>query len=388
MRKHGGKMPSLISLGARHHFAIGMALLAVIPVLVCWYLSSAQPELLEAEGVRQIVIGLLCVVGVSGYLMLHKYPANIIKLRDYMEHMVRGELPEHVSLVESEGDITAIETYLNMIVERMREQVDDMKEEKVRLEEQLYRAQKAESLGLMAGGIAHDFNNLIVGMMCQTDLAMEKLAAGDPAEEHVRMAQKAIKQASELTSQLLIYAGERQMVRSSVQLTELVNGMKDLLKMPVSRRIRQVFVLSESLPRIDADATQLRQVMLNLVMNAADAIGKAKGVIKITTGVCDHAADENPGTVLEGEMVAGRYVYLYVEDNGCGMDEDAMTKIADPFFSTKACGRGLGLAVVAGIVRGHNSILAVDSEIGRGSIFRVFFPSDGTLGGAVKAASL
>jgi signal transduction histidine kinase len=374
MRKLSGRVLSLISLGARQHFAIGVALLAVIPVLSCWYLSTAASGAMAQGGLRVMIAGLLLLVGVTGYLVLRKYPKNIIRLRGYMEHMVRGELPDHVDLLENEDDLAAIETCLNLIVRRMREQVHSMKTEKTHLEEQLYRAQKTESLGLMAGGIAHDFNNLIAGMMCQTDLAMEKLAEEDPAEEHVRTVQKAIKQASELTNQLLIYAGERQIVRSSVQLTELINGMKDLLKVPVKRSMRQIYVMSDSLPRIDADATQVRQVVLNLVMNAADAIGSNQGSIKISTGVRDLSDDDTVGDVLVGIMATGRYVYLQVEDSGCGMDEADRRKIADPFFSTKTGGRGLGLAVVAGIVRGHGGILAVESEAGHGSIFRVLLP--------------
>jgi PAS domain S-box-containing protein len=243
-----------------------------------------------------------------------------------------------------------------------------------RLDAQLQQAQKLESLAVLAGGVAHDFNNLLTGILGNATLAQLELAPESSLRLNLDQIETAALRAAELCKQMLAYSGKGRFRVELVSPTRLVGDMKPLLETVVSRRATLSYLLAEGLPAVRADAGQLQQVLLNLVTNASDALGERGGTIAITTGTVE--ADEGylSGAFLDDGLAPGRYVFLEVTDNGCGMDEATRAKIFDPFFSTKFTGRGLGLAAVLGIVRGHRGAIRVLTELGKGSTFRVLFP--------------
>jgi len=256
------------------------------------------------------------------------------------------------------------------ITERKREE-----DERTRLRSRMQHAQKLESLGVMAGGMAHDFNNLLVGIMGNAGLAMMELTPEHSAWDNVVEIELAASQASELTRQILTYAGACSFSTQQLDLSKLLRDMGQLMAPGVSKKAALNFALEENLPNVQGDAAQLRQIVMNLVMNASEALEGQQGAITIRTGVVQADRDYLTGGMLGRERPEGDYVFLEVEDDGCGMDGTTRDRIFDPFFTTKFTGRGLGLAAVLGIVRGHNGDIQVESSPNRGTLFRVLFPA-------------
>jgi two-component system, cell cycle sensor histidine kinase and response regulator CckA len=244
-----------------------------------------------------------------------------------------------------------------------------------RLEAKLQHAQKLESLGVLAGGIAHDFNNLLTGILGYADLALLEMPPLSPARDNVLQMVVTARRAADLTRQLLAYSGRGRFVIEPMVLSELVRSMRGLLEVSISKKCTLQYRLADDEPAIDADATQLRQVVMNLVINASEALGERGGVILVSTGVaeCDRALLSE--TFVQDELPEGRYVYLEVEDKGCGMPPPVLGRLFEPFFTTKFTGRGLGLAAVLGIVRGHHGAVRVRSETERGTTFTVYLPT-------------
>jgi PAS domain S-box-containing protein len=242
-----------------------------------------------------------------------------------------------------------------------------------RAEALLREAQKLESLGLLAGGVAHDFNNLLVGVIGNASLAREMLSPDHPAAELLDRVIKTGQQAAHLTRQMLAYSGKGKFLVEALNLSALIPEMAGLVRTSIAKKIALHLDLDEPLPFIQADRGQIQQVFMNLVLNAAEAIGSHDGLITIKTGVRD--VDER-FIRLHAEAAAllpGKYVCLEVRDTGCGMDDATKARVFDPFFSTKFTGRGLGLAAVAGIMRGHRGAIVVSSAPGKGSCFTVLF---------------
>ncbi|QWV94464.1 response regulator [Geomonas oryzisoli] len=248
-------------------------------------------------------------------------------------------------------------------------------EERLKLEKQMLHAQKLESLGVLAGGIAHDFNNILTVIVGNTDLALMRLSPDAPVVENLRRIELAAARASDLAHQMLAYSGKGHFVTEELDLNRLVEEMGHMLSVSVSKKAQLVYNLCRPLPAVTADATQIRQVLMNLVINASEAIGDRSGIITISTG-CEQCAESRLDRAwLSDPVRPGLYVYVEVSDTGCGMDRDTMAKIFEPFFTTKFTGRGLGMAAVLGIVRGHQGAIRVQSEPGQGSTFRVFLPA-------------
>jgi len=259
-------------------------------------------------------------------------------------------------------------------VARLLDQVDAIEaEEKQRdLERQMLHAQKMESLGLMAGGIAHDFNNLLVAILGNADLLQRSLPGRSKEVELVGEIESASQRAAELCQQMLAYSGHSKHTITRFDLTDLVAEMIQLLRITVSKDAVLHFEPGEQLPLIEGDPSQVRQVIMNLILNASESLPDGEGDIHIEI-------DAVPGgctPAKHGISVpkAGLYLCLKIRDNGCGMSEEMLERIYDPFFSTKFKGRGLGLASVLGIVRGHHGGIQVSSEIDTGTIFCLCLP--------------
>ncbi len=252
--------------------------------------------------------------------------------------------------------------------------------ERLSLERQVQRAQKLESLGVLAGGIAHDFNNILVAVLGYAELSVEALDETHPALASVRKIEKGARRAADLTRQMLAYSGRGQFVVEALAVSTLIDDMVHLLRTSVSRKIELNLAPGRNLALIEADVAQIQQVVMNLITNASESIGDETGTITLSTGEMACEADyfaQNLAAPTSPEYAppAGNYVYFEVSDTGCGMDEETKTKLFDPFFTTKFTGRGLGMAAVLGIVRGHSGAILLDTAPGKGSTFRVFFPA-------------
>jgi signal transduction histidine kinase len=260
-------------------------------------------------------------------------------------------------------------------------------EERRRVQVKLLHAQKLESLGVLSGGIAHDFNNLLVGILGNAGLALLELPADSPAALTLHDIETAALRAAELTRQLLAYAGKGQFVVGPVNLSWLVEEMSTLLGTAVAKNARLDLQIEEAIPSVEADATQLRQVVMNLITNASEAIGTANGTIALRTGVMDADRAWLADAQLGAGLAAGPYAFVEVEDDGHGMHPATLARIFDPFFTTKFTGRGLGLAAVLGIVRAHHGAIRVTSAPGRGTTIRIVFPAGGEAAVAVPRRS-
>ncbi len=247
--------------------------------------------------------------------------------------------------------------------------------ERRRLEEQIQQTKRLESLGLLAGGIAHDFNNLLVAIMGNADLAETVLEPDHPARDHVEEVLRASQRAADLCQQMLAYAGKGRSTVEPVDLNEVVQEMADLMEVSLPPTAELTLRLAPRLPAVMGDVVQLRQVVLNLLTNAADAVGARRGWIELVTFRSEFDPVGETEAVVDARPDAGPWVGIRVADTGIGMDEETRQRIFDPFFSTKARGRGLGLAAVLGIVRGHQGALTLRTTEGRGSEIQVLLPA-------------
>ncbi len=248
-------------------------------------------------------------------------------------------------------------------------------EEKRILEEQVRHTQKLESLGVLAGGIAHDFNNLLMAVLGHAELALEEISPMSTARGDLTEITTAARRAADLCQQMLAYAGKSSVALERVGLRDLVEEMAHLLKTAISKKAILNLHMERGLPPIQADPSQIRQIVMNLIINASEAIGDQSGVITVSVGATRCDEEYLRKTELREALAPGLYVYLEVTDTGSGMDAQTRSRIFEPFFSTKFTGRGLGLAAVLGIVRAHKGALKVYSEPGKGTTFKVLFPA-------------
>ena len=292
-----------------------------------------------------------------------------------LRHFKTGDpidVEARIFTVKSPGDggVLCLGTVLRDITERKQAE-----ERQKNLEAKLQQAQKLESLGVLAGGIAHDFNNLLMGVLGNADIALLELPPESPARGELQNITTAALRAAELTKQMLAYSGKGKFVVEALNLSKLVEEMAHLLEVSISKNVVLKYNFPDDLPAIEADAGQIRQVVMNLILNASEAIGEKSGVVAVSTGVIEADRSYLSETYLDENPPEGDYVSLEVADTGCGMDEQTRKKIFDPFFTTKFTGRGLGLAAVLGIVRGHGGALKIYSEPQRGTTFKVLFPA-------------
>jgi two-component system cell cycle sensor histidine kinase/response regulator CckA len=246
---------------------------------------------------------------------------------------------------------------------------------RLRLEKQIQEAQKLESLGVLAGGIAHDFNNILTAIMGNLNLAMDQLSPAAPERNELMEATKATRRAADLTKQMLAYSGKGRFVVKSLSLREVVEEMVPMLEVSASKKAVLHFQYAASLPFVEVDVSQLQQVIMNLVVNASEALGDRSGTISLTVGAMECDRTYLSTTYLGEPLGEGTYVFLEVADTGCGIEKERLNRVFDPFYTTKFTGRGLGLAAVLGIVRGHKGAITVYSEVGKGTTFKVLFPA-------------
>jgi len=285
-----------------------------------------------------------------------------------------GEVRYCLAIIESDSESSAHDRILGLV-----QDLSDLKraeEDQRKLEQRVMESQKLESLGVLAGGISHDYNNLLTSILGNAELALGELPAASPAAAYLRDIEQVSRRAADLCRQLLAYSGKGRFVVQSISLNDLVREMSHLLSVSISKKVQLRCEFTPELPSVIADTTQIRQIVMNLITNASEAIGESSGVVTLSTGVVHCDAKYLTGVVGDNDpRPEGEYVYLEVSDTGCGMDAETLRRIFDPFFTTKFTGRGLGLAAVMGIVRGHKGALRVLSEKGRGTVFTVLLPA-------------
>jgi PAS domain S-box-containing protein len=247
-------------------------------------------------------------------------------------------------------------------------------EEKAAFERKLQETQRLESLGVLAGGIAHDFNNLLTGVLGNASLARMAMPPNADAQRYLTEIESVAVRAAELCKQMLAYSGKGRFEVQLLDLSALVQETAQLLNLSIAKNTVLRFNLSRQLPPIMADPTQLRQVVMNLVINASEALDGKSGTISLHTGAVRVDQDDLQTAAVADQIAVGDYVFLEVADNGCGMDAATLARIFEPFFTTKFTGRGLGLSAVLGIVRGHKGAMKAYSEPGKGTMFKLLFP--------------
>jgi len=244
-----------------------------------------------------------------------------------------------------------------------------------RTQDQALARQKLESLGVLAGGIAHDFNNLLGGIVAQAELAETELAGGSQPGQELQAIKNVAIRAGEMVRELMVYSGQDEARLEPLDLSRLVEDMLELVKISISKHATLIVDLPKNLPAVRANAVQIRQIVMNLITNASEALGDKEGVISVTVTKVD------PGQSAHSESQpnssADRQLRLEVSDTGCGMTAETIAKIFDPFFTTKLSGRGLGLAAVQGIIRAHGGTINVVSAPGQGSRFEILLPCIG-----------
>jgi PAS domain S-box-containing protein len=283
---------------------------------------------------------------------------------------------------DDDGQPVFLSTIIRDISNQKKAEVDRMETER-----RMLQAQKLESLGVLAGGIAHDFNNLLTTMLGNASLARLDLSEDSPVHRPLGQIENAAVRAAELCKEMLAYSGRGQLASIRTNLSSLVEDTTQLLQVSISKKCVLKLELHQPLPAILADPTQIRQIVMNLVINASDAIGERSGLIRVCTGVMRIDRQYMEETFLSPELALGDYVFLEINDNGCGMPPEVKARIFEPFYTTKFTGHGLGLAAVLGIVRSHRGTIKVYSEPGRGTTFKLLFPSidDSVLAGAEPA---
>jgi PAS domain S-box-containing protein len=333
------------------------------------------------------VNGALCrMLGYSEEELLQRTFADITHPEDLdadaklAERLFRREIPYYrmqKRYVKKNGEIL----WINLTASLLRDlegqplygigMVEDITEVK-RAQEEALTMQKLETVGTLANGIAHDFNNLLGAIEAHAELALLELDAGSSCIDQLSTIRKVAMRGSEIVRQLMIYAGKESKISELVNLSEIVEEMIPLLKVSLSKHAAVASSLEKGLPPIRAGAAQLRQTVMNLLTNASDAIGDRDGVIRVTTR---RVSKGDERTAVSEALPEGDYVALEVSDTGRGMSSETQGRVFDPFFTTKSAGRGLGLAVVSGIVRDLGGAIRLTSELGKGTTFQILLPS-------------
>jgi signal transduction histidine kinase len=325
------------------------------------------------------------------------HPDDLDTDLEQLHRLVRGEIETYSMekrYIRREGS----HVWVNLTVSLLRNKpgepewvvsvVQDITDSK-RAQAAAFERQKLESVGTLANGIAHDFNNLLHGVMALTELALANLADGLGPEAELKRIRDVAIHGSDIVRELMIYTRQENAVLDTVDVSRIVEAIIDLLRVSVSKHASLEVNLEKDLPPVRASAGQLRLIVLNLVTNASDAIGDRDGVIRVTTGFVTVVQD---GSWITSEgLVAGDYLQLEVSDTGCGMPLETQANMFDPFFTTKSVGRGLGLAVVQGIVRSLHGAIRLKSAPGKGATFQILLPytetAAATAGGPIGAGA-
>ncbi|MBW4054083.1 MAG: response regulator [Proteobacteria bacterium] len=294
------------------------------------------------------------------------------KLVFELEHFHKDghAVPFEVSsrLVSFDGDIY-IQSFYRDIAERRKTE-----EERYNLERQFQEAQKLESLGILAGGIAHDFNNILTIILGHCYMANADIISGDEYKASFKQIEIASSRASDLCQQMLTYAGKNQLVQTNVNTRLLMDEVVKMLQAAIKKNVTIELRLECDVPEIKADSSQIQQIIMNLIINAAESIGDNNGTVRVVLEKSIIDEDLTDTDLFGTKIKSGSYACVEVTDTGCGMDENTQQRLFEPFFTTKFTGRGLGMSAVLGIIKSHQGFIQMMSKPGMGTTFKVFFP--------------
>jgi two-component system, cell cycle sensor histidine kinase and response regulator CckA len=335
--------------------------------------EQAFTSTLESGGIDLILAdySLPSFDGVSALKFAHK------KCPDVPYIFISGTMGEDIAVESLKLGATdyILKNNLSRLVPSVRRALNEVqnRNELKRAEAEALHMQKLESLRVLAGGIAHDLNNLMVAVMGNAGLALRALPPGSPAREFVADIEKATEKVTNFSRQILSFTSKVAPNIEPVQLNEIVNDTAHFLLASISKNAELEFSLSDGLPVILAEPQNMQQIVMNLIINASDAIGDNKGIIKVSTGKM-HADRKYLDSLYRNGIPEGEYVFFEVSDTGCGMSAETRKRIFEPFFTTKFTGRGIGLSAVFGIVSAHGGTIALESEEGCGATFRILLP--------------
>ena len=375
------RLLSVESRSLRAQFGIGVVLFFAVPAMAMWYFSRAN----GAGDATPLWIVLFClfvlILAIAGFLLMRRGPIQVEALRGQLESVVAEELTDGVAQesLAAVNDVESINACMRAIVADLRGHITEVESERGRLNDNLIQAEKVQGLGTMATGVAHDFNNLFAAVMGNASIVVSSMASDAPARDNVLQIQATAAQAVELTNKIGLYSGHCRFDGAPLKLSGLVNESHELLESMVFRGVKLDYKLDDDMPLICADRHQLQQLLRGLVQNASESIVSRVGTVTIATGVmlCDDTTLD--GLILNEKLPAGRYAYLEVADDGCGMAQDVRARMFDPFYSNKIRGQGMGLSVVLGVARAHSGGVFVESVCDHGSVFRVIFPCPSAL---------
>ena len=283
----------------------------------------------------------------------------------------RAPTAEQLSRLRAAARMTGLAVERGRAEEALREK----RKRELELEQQLRQAAKMEALGVLAGGVAHDFNNVLATILANAELSLELLPADSEVTDMLTSIVEASRRAGEFCQQMLAYAGRGSVRTSRIEVGALLSELSALVQAALSKKASLEYALHSDPVFVEGDENQLLQVVMNLVTNAAEALGDNEGRIEVGSTLAHYDAPALARLDPQADLPAGQYVRLTVRDNGSGMDAATLGRIFDPFFTTKFTGRGLGLSAVKGIITGHNGVIHVDSELGVGTTFTVLLPT-------------
>jgi PAS domain S-box-containing protein len=364
-----------------NHIGVGVAMIS--PDMEILYLNPVMEKLNPHVDVtrRPICYKSFNVPPRTG---ICSYCPTIETLRDGKVHTAITDTPTEAGIVNLKiiaAPVLAADGSVSSVIEVVEDMTEHRRAETERLEmeRRLLHSQKLESIGVLAGGIAHDFNNLLAVILGNLELVLMSIDTDSPVRSRINQALQATNRAASLVRQMLAYAGKGHFILREIDLNDVIRENADLFRTSVARNVTLTINAAPALPLIKADQGQVQQVIMNLIINASEAIGSNPGSITISTGVqhCDEACLSRSRT--DEPTPAGMFVYLEVSDTGCGMDEETKQRIFEPFFTTKFTGRGLGMSALLGIVRSHKGAILLESEVWRGATIRVLFPTGGEM---------
>lgn len=335
-----------------------LTIITVVLLSIAWLVGNSV-----TPGFAFLFGGSLLIVGLVFARMLMAVRENNDLFRRY--HMISAGLKDRTTELEY--------AHCELQIELLRR--GELERERREMEGKILQMQKLESLGVLAGGIAHDFNNLLTAMLGNIGVAKLELPETHPATQFLSEAERVTLRAADLTQQMLAFSGKGGLAVGPLCLNSVAEEMSGLLKASISKKINVSLKLAPNLPSIVADSTQIQQVLMNLILNAAESMEGRSGTVTVRTRAIE--ADEKflSRSTLPDSLAPGRYVLMHVTDEGTGMSPETLARIFEPFFTTKFTGRGLGLAATLGIVRGHRGIIFAESTEGVGTRFTVGFPA-------------
>lgn len=278
---------------------------------------------------------------------------------------------EQLSLLQAAARMTGLAVERGRAEEALREK----RKRELELEDQLRQAAKMEAIGVLAGGVAHDFNNVLATILANAELALELSPPDSEVKSMLGEVIAASQRAGNFCQQMLAYSGNSKVSASRFELGALFPQLSSLVQAALSKKAKLEYALHEEPIFLEGDENQLLQVIMNLVINAADALGNDEGQIELGTSLAHYEVDTLRRLAPQDDLPAGEYVRLAVRDNGSGIDPATLARIFDPFFTTKTTGRGLGLAAVKGIVVAHRGLIQIESVVGEGTTFSVLLPT-------------